>query len=143
MCYRDNNFIIIDFRKSERFLRQSNLAIAYMLIKLVSREEFEIASFVYCISEAELRSLKKENFYIVILLLYNIFLCIVFLVFLIIIFFLRIILLIKILVFVDFVIIDASLLLLRQILRTKKLNLIIVVLKETKERSRNEHICEI
>ncbi len=53
----------------------------------------------------------------------------------------RIILLIKIFVLVCFIIIYASLLLLR-ILRTLKLNLIIVILKETKEKSlQNERVC--
>ncbi len=56
----------------------------------------------------------------------------------------RIILLIKIFVLVYFIMICASLLLLR-ILRTLELNLVIVILKETKERSlRSERVyCEI
>lgn len=142
MRYRDNNFII-DFRESKRFLRRSNLAIAYILIKLVSKREFQIAFFAYCIFETKLRNLKKEDFYIVVSLLYNVFFYIVFLVFLIVMFLFRIILLIQIFVLVDFVVIDAYLLLLRRTLRIVKLNLIIVILNRAKEKSRSERICEI
>jgi len=85
---------------------------------------------------------KKKDFDVVILLLFNVILDIIFFIFLVIMFFMiKIILLIKIFVLVCFIMICASLLLLR-ILRTLELNLVIIILKEMKKRLlRSERVC--